>query len=344
MTAPASGGATRPVLISSEVLRQVKLVELRTRRLVNSLFSGEYRSIFKGQGMEFAEVREYQPGDEVRSIDWNVTARMRRPFVKRYIEERELTLMLAVDISGSERYGTVRRFKSELATELARLSEGQESAQKAIEQYRSLLRQDPDNGVVELMGSLDHEAQGLGRGSLVGGLDARSPEEELGGLAEVAAVLFGLALRRGRRLLVVLGHGAGLAAALEDRSGIGHQVAPKSITWMRVLTLLARSVATVASRYSSAKVVTPEAMVMAPATRRSAAPVGAALVWSPGTMTGVPLKTALTVTVNLPALVRTTEKPAPMLVEELSALLPLGLKLNAKNSPLGFGPRRGLGE
>ncbi|MCC6928633.1 MAG: DUF58 domain-containing protein [Gemmatimonadaceae bacterium] len=119
MTTLAPGGTTRPVLISSEVLRQVKLVELRTRRLVNSLFSGEYRSIFKGQGMEFAEVREYQPGDEVRSIDWNVTARMRRPFVKRYIEERELTLMLAVDISGSERYGTVRRFKSELATELA---------------------------------------------------------------------------------------------------------------------------------------------------------------------------------------------------------------------------------
>ncbi len=109
----------RPSLLTPEVMRQVKLVELRTRRLVNSLFSGEYRSIFKGQGMEFAEVREYQPGDEVRSIDWNVTARMRRPFVKRYIEERELTLMLAVDISGSERFGTVRRFKSEVATELA---------------------------------------------------------------------------------------------------------------------------------------------------------------------------------------------------------------------------------
>lgn len=109
----------RPSLLTPDVMRQVKLVELRTRRLVNSLFSGEYRSIFKGQGMEFAEVREYQPGDEVRSIDWNVTARMRRPFVKRYIEERELTLMLAVDISGSERFGTVRRFKSEVATELA---------------------------------------------------------------------------------------------------------------------------------------------------------------------------------------------------------------------------------
>jgi uncharacterized protein (DUF58 family) len=96
----------------------VKLIELRTRGLVNSLFAGEYRSVFKGQGMEFSEVREYQPGDEVRSIDWNVTARMRRPFVKRYIEERELTVMLAVDLSGSERFGTRRRFKSELASEL----------------------------------------------------------------------------------------------------------------------------------------------------------------------------------------------------------------------------------
>ena len=108
----------RVVGVSPEVLRQVKLIELKTRGLVNSVFSGEYRSVFKGQGMEFAEVREYQPGDEVRSIDWNVTARMRRPFVKRYIEERELTVMLAVDLSGSERFGTVRRFKSELATEL----------------------------------------------------------------------------------------------------------------------------------------------------------------------------------------------------------------------------------
>ncbi len=105
--------------VPPEILRQVKLIELRTRGLVNSLFTGEYRSVFKGQGMEFSEVREYQPGDEVRTIDWNVTARMRKPFVKRYIEERELTVMLAVDLSGSERFGTVRRFKSELATELA---------------------------------------------------------------------------------------------------------------------------------------------------------------------------------------------------------------------------------
>ncbi len=105
--------------VPPDVLRQVKLIELRTRALVNSLFTGEYRSVFKGQGMEFAEVREYQPGDEVRTIDWNVTARMQRPYVKRYIEERELTVMLAVDASGSERFGTRRRFKSELASELA---------------------------------------------------------------------------------------------------------------------------------------------------------------------------------------------------------------------------------
>src|ERR1044072_1254885 len=109
----------RPSAVPPEVLRQVKLIELKTRGLVNTLFTGEYRSVFKGQGMEFSEVREYQPGDEVRSIDWNVTARMRRPFVKRYIEERELTVMLVVDVSGSERFGTRRRFKSELASELA---------------------------------------------------------------------------------------------------------------------------------------------------------------------------------------------------------------------------------
>jgi uncharacterized protein (DUF58 family) len=112
--------ATHPAAaVPPDVLRQVKLLELRTRGLVNSLFTGEYRSVFKGQGMEFSEVREYQAGDEVRSIDWNVTARMQRPYVKRYIEERELTVMLAVDVSGSERFGTRRRFKSEMASELA---------------------------------------------------------------------------------------------------------------------------------------------------------------------------------------------------------------------------------
>ena len=105
--------------INPEVLRQVRLLELRTRGLVHNLFAGEYRSIFKGQGMEFSEVREYHPGDEVRSIDWNVTARMQRPYVKRYIEERELTVMIAVDVSGSGQFGTRTRFKNELAAELS---------------------------------------------------------------------------------------------------------------------------------------------------------------------------------------------------------------------------------
>ncbi|BAH38567.1 hypothetical protein GAU_1525 [Gemmatimonas aurantiaca T-27] len=103
----------------ADVLRQVRRIEVRTRRLVDSRFAGEYRSLFKGQGMEFAEVREYQPGDEVRAIDWNVSARMGRPFVKRYVEERELTVMLAIDLSGSSRFGTRARFKHDLAIEMA---------------------------------------------------------------------------------------------------------------------------------------------------------------------------------------------------------------------------------
>jgi uncharacterized protein (DUF58 family) len=104
--------------LSAEALRQLKRLELSTRRLVDSRFAGEYRSVFKGQGMEFAEVREYQPGDEVRTIDWNVSARMGRPFVKRYIEERELTVMLVVDRSASESFGTAGRSKRDVLTEL----------------------------------------------------------------------------------------------------------------------------------------------------------------------------------------------------------------------------------
>jgi uncharacterized protein (DUF58 family) len=101
------------------VLRQVKRIELRTRGLVNSRFTGEYHSVFKGMGMEFAEVREYQSGDEVRTIDWNVSARMRRLFVKRFVEERELTVLLIVDCSGSSRGGAGVRDKQGVAAELA---------------------------------------------------------------------------------------------------------------------------------------------------------------------------------------------------------------------------------
>ena len=105
-------------MLSPELIRAVRHIEIRTRHLVNDSFAGEYHAIFKGRGMEFDEVREYQPGDDVRTIDWNVTARMGHPFVKRYVEERELTVMLAFDASASGSFGTKDRFKRELAAEL----------------------------------------------------------------------------------------------------------------------------------------------------------------------------------------------------------------------------------
>lgn len=105
--------------VPREVLRQVKLIELRTRGLVDTVFSGEYQSVFKGHGVEFAEVREYAAGDDYRTIDWNVSARMGHPYVKKYAEERELTVLFAVDMSGSEQFGTRGRFKGEVAAEVA---------------------------------------------------------------------------------------------------------------------------------------------------------------------------------------------------------------------------------
>lgn len=111
--------AASPEPAPRDVLRQVRRIELRTRGLVNSRFSGEYHSVFKGQGIEFAEVREYLPGDDVRAIDWNVTARLGHPYVKRYVEERELTVLLVVDLSGSLRWGTARQTKAEVVAEVA---------------------------------------------------------------------------------------------------------------------------------------------------------------------------------------------------------------------------------
>ncbi len=106
-------------MIPREILRKIRQIELRTNRLVSETLAGQYHSVFKGQGMNFEEVREYQPGDEVRSIDWNVTARMNHPFVKKFVEERELTLMLVVDASGSGRFGSRDQSKRELAAEIA---------------------------------------------------------------------------------------------------------------------------------------------------------------------------------------------------------------------------------
>ncbi|MDN3514266.1 MAG: DUF58 domain-containing protein [Candidatus Brocadia sp.] len=108
-------------MISKDILKKIQQIEIHTRRLVNESFIGEYHSVFKGRGMEFDEVREYQPGDEIRTIDWNVTARMGRPFVKRYVEERELTVMLLADVSASGNFGSIKQLKNEVAVDICAL-------------------------------------------------------------------------------------------------------------------------------------------------------------------------------------------------------------------------------
>ncbi len=103
---------------TQELLKRVRKIEIKTRGLSNQIFSGEYHSAFKGRGMAFSEVREYQPGDEIRSIDWNVTARLNSPYVKVFEEERELTVMILIDVSASENFGTRTQLKRQLITEL----------------------------------------------------------------------------------------------------------------------------------------------------------------------------------------------------------------------------------
>ena len=106
-------------MIPREILKKVRQIEIRTRHMVTEVFAGQYHSAFKGQGMEFEEVREYVPGDDIRSIDWNVTARAGTPFIKKFIEERELTVMLVVDVSGSLTFGSTARLKRDVAAEMA---------------------------------------------------------------------------------------------------------------------------------------------------------------------------------------------------------------------------------
>ncbi len=106
-------------MLDQELIEQINRIEITARHLVTDVFAGEYQSVFKGRGMEFDEVRPYFPGDDVRRIDWNVTARMASPYIRRYQEERELTVMLLVDTSGSSDFGTSGQFKRELAAELA---------------------------------------------------------------------------------------------------------------------------------------------------------------------------------------------------------------------------------
>jgi len=104
---------------SSELFKKVRKIEIKTRGLSNHIFSGQYHSVFKGRGMAFSEVREYQPGDDIRSIDWNVTARFNHPYVKVFDEERELTVMLLIDVSASNQFGTIKTLKQEVITEIA---------------------------------------------------------------------------------------------------------------------------------------------------------------------------------------------------------------------------------
>jgi uncharacterized protein (DUF58 family) len=106
-------------MLTKELLKQVRQIEIRTKGLVNHLFSGEYHSVFKGRGMEFSEVREYQFGDDIRNIDWNVTARFGHPFIKVFEEERELTVILMVDLSGSLMFGSISKTKRRVAAELS---------------------------------------------------------------------------------------------------------------------------------------------------------------------------------------------------------------------------------
>lgn len=114
LAAPAQGVAD-----VSEVLKRIRSLEITVKHLVDQAFAGSYHSVFKGQGMNFEEVREYQPGDEIRSIDWNVTARLSQPYVKLFTEERELTLVLLVDLSASGNYGSAHFSKREIAAEIA---------------------------------------------------------------------------------------------------------------------------------------------------------------------------------------------------------------------------------
>jgi len=108
-------------MIPQEIVKKIRVIEITTKRVVNDILAGEYESVFKGRGMEFDEVREYMPGDDIRTIDWNVTARTGKPYVKRYVEERELTVIFLVDLSASGGFGSVEKLKNELAAEFCAL-------------------------------------------------------------------------------------------------------------------------------------------------------------------------------------------------------------------------------
>ncbi len=204
-------------VVSADVLRQVKNIELRTRRLVNTIFSGEYRSVFRGTGMEFAEVRAYQHGDDYRSIDWNVSARMGSPYVKTFHEERELTVLLVVDRSGSVEFGgpvTKAALGVEVSAVLALAAARQndrvgalifsdgidhvvtpkKGRRHALRVIRDLVAFQPTHGGTNLTAALTYAARLLRNRAIIAVLSdfrARGWEEQLGRLTrrhEVVAV------------------------------------------------------------------------------------------------------------------------------------------------------------
>jgi len=183
----------RVPLVGADVLRQVKKIELRTRRLVTTLFSGEYRSVFRGQGMEFAEVRAYELGDDYRAIDWNVSARMASPYVKTFVEEREVTVLLVVDRSGSEQFGEPTT-KAERGVEVA--------AVLAL----AAARQNDRVGALVFSGGIDHVVPPRkGRSHalrIIRDLIAFKPRDRRTNIA--AALAYAGQLLRHRAILVIL--------------------------------------------------------------------------------------------------------------------------------------------
>ena len=188
---PASR-VSRPA-VSPDVLAQVKAIELRTRGLVTSLFAGEYRSLFRGQGMEFAEVRAYEPGDDFRAIDWNVSARLASPFVKTFTEERELTVMLVVDQSGSTRFGRPMT-KAALAVEVGAVLALAAAAQN--DRVGALLFSDEVERVIPPRKGRRHALR------VIRDLIAFAPEGRHTNLA--ASLLYATRLLRHRSIVVVL--------------------------------------------------------------------------------------------------------------------------------------------
>lgn len=175
----------------TELLKKIRRIEIRTSHMADDVFAGQYHSTFKGQGMEFEEVREYQPGDDIRSIDWNVTARHGRPFIKRFREERELTVMLLVDLSGSQDFGTAGQLKRELVTEVGatlafsaiknsdkigliafsdrieRMMVPEKGPSHVLRVIRDLLTLKPKGRGTDIAGALDHLNHVLRRRSVV---------------------------------------------------------------------------------------------------------------------------------------------------------------------------------